>query len=67
VVALTEREELRGNRHEAVSGDHGQQTNAGLQNRMYFHWSGRSEREGSRRVSVPQPVPSLFELEKWVS
>ncbi len=29
VVALTEREELRGNRHEAVSGDHGQQTNAG--------------------------------------
>jgi hypothetical protein len=33
----------------------------------FFHWSGRREREGSRRVSVPQPVPSLFELEKWVS
>jgi hypothetical protein len=30
MVALTEREEHRGNnRHEAVSGDHGQQTNAG--------------------------------------
>jgi hypothetical protein len=29
VGALTEREELRGNKHEAVSSNHGQQTNAG--------------------------------------
>ncbi len=33
----------------------------------FFHWSGRRDKEGSRRVSVPQPVQSLFELEKWVS